>query len=282
MSLSESSATALVRFTGLGIVCFNDESRRGEVAVIRDDKHTLSVKLQRPVFQEGGNDVIVYQDIATYQGLPKDGVTIEIRAEGAGAAEGYEIYQGDGDFDRLDSPDPNDFRWIVHMDSLHGNAHLLPTGRRPYPLTKLYIAGGLFYTHKLDTELFFEKLEKGSDGNIVGREVFGNVGETVGVKLEGEEVVFTINVGGSEETHVLSRVEGLPYRVEIKNMDYSTDAVYSDMEDYYGILASPDGSQFDLAPLKEDDGDEQASGGAVNQKEFCHPVASDVSSIDQF
>src|SRR5689334_21715193 len=105
MSLNESSATALVRFTGLGIVCFNDERRRGEVAVIRDDKHTLSVKLQRPVLQEGGNDVIVYQDIAAYQDLPKDDVTIEIRAEGAGAAESYEIYTGDGDFDRLDSPD---------------------------------------------------------------------------------------------------------------------------------------------------------------------------------
>src|ERR1700750_2115201 len=167
MSLSESSATALVRFTGLGIICFNDERRRGEVAAIRDDKHTLSIKLQRPVLQEGGNDVIVYQDIAAYQDLPKDGVTIEIRAEGGGAAEGYESYQGDGGFDRLGSPDPNDFRWIVHMDSLHNGAHLLPTGRRPYPLTKLYIAGGLFYTHKLDTELFFEKLEKDSGENVV-------------------------------------------------------------------------------------------------------------------
>lgn len=280
MSLNESSATALVRFTGLGIVCFNDEGRRGEVAILRDDKHTLSLKIQRPVFQEGGNDVIVYQDIAAYNNLPKDGVSVEITAQGGGAAEGFEIYKSGGDFDRLDSPDVNDFRWIVHMDTLHGGTTLLPTGRRQYPLTKLYISGGLFYTNKLDTELFFEKLEKDSDGNVVNREVFGNVGETVGVKLEGEEVVFTINVGGAEETHVLSRVEGLPFRVEIKNMDYSTDAVYSDMADYYGILASPDGSQFDLAPIKEDDGGAQPSGGAINQKEFCHPVESDVSSID--
>ena len=280
MSLSESSATALVRFTGLGIVCFNAEGRRGEVAIIRDDKHTLSVKLQRPVFQEGGNDVIVYQDIASYDNLPKDGVRVEINAQGGDAAEGFEVYQG-GDFDRLDSPDPNDFRWIVHMDALHGGATLQPTGSRQHPLTKLYVAGGLFYTHKLDTELFFEKLEKDSDGNVVGREVFGNVGETVGVKLEGQEVVFKINVAGAEETHALQRVEGLPFRVEIKNMDYSADAVYSDMADYYGILASPDGSQFDLAPLKEDDGGDQSSAGSVNQKEFCHPVASDVNSIDR-
>jgi hypothetical protein len=281
MSLKESSATALVRFTGLGIVCFNKERRRGEVAVIRDNKHTLSVHVQRPVLQDGGNDIIVYQDIATYRELPKEGVTIEIEASGGGASEGYEIYHG-GDFDRLDSPDPHDFRWIVHMDSMHGDTALRPTGKRPHPLTKLYIAGGLFYTHKLDTNLFFEKLEKDSDGQVVRREVFGNVGETIGVKLEGEEVVFKINIGGREETHTLKRVEGLPYRVEIKNMDYNANAVYSDMADYYGCLASPDGSRFDLAPLKEEDEDEQkASGGSVNQKEFCHPVASDVSSIDQ-
>jgi hypothetical protein len=68
MSVNESSATALVRFTGLGIVCFNKEKQRGEVAVIRDNEHELSIKIQRPVFQDsGGNDVVVYRDIAAYQ-----------------------------------------------------------------------------------------------------------------------------------------------------------------------------------------------------------------------
>lgn len=280
MSLRESSATALVRFTGLGIICFNEKKARGEVAVIRDDKHALSVKIQRPVFQDGGGgDVIVYQDVAAYGGLPKEGVTLEIEASGSGAREGYEIYRG-GEFDRLDSPDPHDFRWIVHMDSFHADTALRPTGRRSHPLTKLYIAGGLFYTHSLDTELFFEKLEKDAGGRVTGREVFGNVGETVGVKLEGEEVFVRINVGGREETHTLRRVDGLPYRVEIKNMDYSDNAVYSDMVDYYGYIASPDGSQFDLAPMKDEDDDARAAGGAVNQREFCHPIATDLDTID--
>ena len=281
MSLRESSATALVRFTGLGVICFNKERRRGEVAVIRDNKHTLSVKIQRPVFHDGGGgDRVVYKDVAAYTELPKDGVTIEINAEGEGAAEGFEIYRGGEDFDRLDSADPHDFRWIVHMDSLHGDTLLRPTGRRPHPLTKLYIGSGLFYTHKLDTELFFEKLEKDSHGRVKRREVFGNVGETVGVKIEGEEVVFRINAGGREETHTLKRVEGLPYRVEIKNMDYGENAVYSDMADYYGYLASTDGSCFELAPMIEEA--QAATGGAVNQVQFCHPVSSDLPSIDDF
>ncbi|HVF45806.1 MAG TPA: hypothetical protein VM936_22450 [Pyrinomonadaceae bacterium] len=281
MSLIESSATALVRFTGLGIVCFNREKGRGEVAVIRDDKHALSVRVQRPVFQDGGgSDVIVYQDVAAYAGLPKEGVTVEIEARGAGALEGYEVYRG-GEFDRLDSPDPHDFRWIVHIDSLHGDAAVRPTGRRRHPLTRLYVAGGLFYTHRLDTDIFFEKLEKDASGRVARREVFGNVGETVGVKLEGEEVVVRVSVGGREEAHALARVEGLPYRVEIKNMDYGTNAVYSDMPDYYGYLASPDGTEFDLAPMKDDDDGARAAGGAINQREFCHPIATDLDSIDK-
>ena len=284
MPLNESSATALVRITGLAIVCFNEEQRRGEVALVRDDKHTLSVKLQRPVFQEGGGgDLVVYQDVASYHNLPKEGVRIEIKSAGAGAAEGYEVYTGGGEFDRLDSPDPRDFRWIVHMDSLHGGARLRPTGHGPHPLTGLYISGGRFYTHKLDTELFFEKVEKDPAGRELGREVFGNVGETVGVTLGGEEVVFKLSVGGREESHTLRRVEGLPFRIEVKNMDYSPNAVYSDMPDYYGYLASPDGTEFDLAPMKEEgqDGGAQAAGGAINQREFCHPVAADLDSIEQ-
>ena len=53
MSVNESSATALVRFTGLGIVCFNKERQRGEVGVIRDNKHELSIKIQQARFSGG-------------------------------------------------------------------------------------------------------------------------------------------------------------------------------------------------------------------------------------
>ena len=123
-------------------------------------------------------------------------------------------------------------------------------------------------------------MEKDAGGHVTRREVFGNVGETVGVKLEGAEVVVRVSVGGREEAHTLARVEGLPYRVEIKNMDYGTNAVYSDMADYYGYIASPDGSQYDLSPMKEEE-DARAEGGAVNQREFCHPIATDLGSIDR-
>ena len=86
-----------MRFTGLGIVCFNKDRQRGEIAAIRDSKHTLTIKIQKPVFQDGvDRDIIVYQDIATYENLPPDGVQLEIKAKNP-AIEGYEIYQS-GDF----------------------------------------------------------------------------------------------------------------------------------------------------------------------------------------
>jgi len=282
MSVNESSATALVRFTGLGIVCFNREQQRGEVGVIRDNKHELSIKIQRPVFQEGdGNDVVVYQDIATYQSLPKEDVQIEIKAVGTPAIDGFEIYQS-GDFDRLNGADPNDFRWIVNLNTLHGETSLTPGTAECYPLSKIYIRNGLFYTHKLDTNLFFEKVVKDASGADTEREVFGNVAKTIGVKIEGDEVSFTIRIGDNEETQTLQRVEGLPFRIEIMNMDYNVNAVYSDMPDYYKYLSSADGNQFELSPVVEDDATGSAVGQNINTIDFCHPIVlDDPVTIDQ-
>jgi hypothetical protein len=278
MPIDQSSATALVRFTGLGIICFNDDAQRGEIAVIRDDKHQLSVKLQQPVYQnQGGNDVIVYQDIAIYEQLAEEGVEIEIAASGSPSVEGYELYQS-GEFDRLGDADVNDFRWIVNIDDLHPAATLAPTGEPPFPLTKIRIGNGAFYTHKLDTELAFEIVGMDAHGNPGEPATFGNVAETIGVKLDGDQVDVTILTAAGRQTHSLERVEGLPFRIEIKNMDYNENAAYSDMPDYYGYLASSDGMRFDLNPIDESVG---GGGGAVNQKQFCHPVSSNLHSIDQ-
>jgi hypothetical protein len=279
MPIKESSAALLVRFTGLGIVCFNQQRRRGEIAAIRDTKHLFSARLQRPVYADGAErDLITYQDVAVYRDLPKEDVRIEIKALSGAAIEGYEIYQR-GNFDRLNAADVNDFRWIVRMEALHGDAPLSPTGQSPYPLSKIYIENGFFYTHKLATDFFFEKVKTGA-GGAAQREAFGSVGETVGVKIDADEVSLRISVGAREESHTLKHVDGLPYRLEILNMDYSEDAVYSDMADYYGYLSSPTGERFDLSPVLEDDA-ETAGGGSFNQKQFCHPITTDLPTIDE-
>jgi len=279
MPVQESSATALIRFTGLGIICFNQQDQRGEIGIIRDDKHLLSIKAQRPVYQEGAeSDIVVYRDVVSYEQLPKENVRVEIKAHGAPVA-GFEIYQN-GEFDRLGSADKNDFRWLVSMSDLHSNGALSPTSQQPYPLSTVYISNGLFYTHKLDQHLFFEKVEKDASGVDGQREVFGNVAETLGVKLEGDEVSLTIRIGDQETSHSFPRVDGLPYRIEFKNMDYDANAIYSDMPDYYKYLASPTGKQFELKPIAEDE-DNAAQGGSVNQEDFCHPIIFPIGSIAQ-
>lgn len=282
MPIPESSATALIRFTGLGIILFNKEKQRAEIGIIRDDKHALTINIQKPVFQEGADgDVIVYQDIATYENLPKEDVQIEINAAEPAIA-GFELYQP-GDFDRLGAADPNDFRWIVNIDEdLHQEAPLAKaTETDKFPLTKVYIGNGQFYTHRLDQNLFFEKVRKDSAGAAEAREEFGNVAETAGVLIAGAAVNVTIRIAGKEQAHSLPRVEGLPYIVKIVNMDYSANAVYSDMPDYYKYFASPEGVQFELTPVIEGGGDQRAKGGAINQDDFCHPITGAFPTIDE-
>jgi hypothetical protein len=280
MSINESTATALVRFTGLGIVVFNKEKNRGEIAIIRDDKHELSLKIQAPRFVEGSEkDLVAYEDIAVYRDLQKKGVSIEIAARGNSKVAGYDIYQAAGDFDRLTCSDPNDYRWVVDMSGLHSSGLSASQREDRYPISKLFIENGLFYVHKLDTEMFFEKVEKGADGSEVRRETFGNVAETIGVKLDADEVVFTIKTGESEESHSLSR-GSLPYRIEINNMNYAEDALVSDMPDYYKYFSLQGDVNFEFERITDGNA---AAGTGVNHREFCHPLGGGgVVSIDEF
>jgi hypothetical protein len=278
MSIIESTATALVRFTGLGIVVFNAQKKRGEIAIIRDDKHELSIKIQQPRFKDGlDKDIILYEDIASYTKLPSEGVEIAITTNGEAATKGYEIYQSAGEFNRLESDDTNDFRWIVQMNKLHTEGVAAAKAADQYPISKLFIENGLFYVHKLDTSLFFEKVEKDSNGSEKGRETFGNVAETIGVKIEADVVNVAVKIGGKEDSHTLARVAGLPFRIEIRNMNYAEDAAISDMPDYYKYFASASGAAIDLSPVKVD-----AAGDAVTRTDFCHPIegGGDIVSID--
>jgi hypothetical protein len=282
MSIKESSATALVRFTGLGIICFNKEKGRGEIAVIRDEKHSFSIKIQQPRFKDGiEKDLIVYENIAVFQDLPKKDVMIEIKANQNAAIDDYEIYTADGDFQRPESEDFNDFRWIVDMNDLHGENIVANSNENRYPITKLFIGNGLFYAHKLDTNLYFEKIEKDAQGNELSRDIFGNVAETIGVKVEADEVLFNLKIGGMEESHKLVRVPGLPFRIEIANMDYDENAVTSDMPDYYKYLASESGASVALETVKDKSDADANSGDSVNFKVFCHPIIADIASIEE-
>ncbi len=278
MSINESSATAIVSVRGLGIGCFNPEKKRRETALIHDGKHQLSVKILKPSFIDGtGEDCLSYVNVNSYRNLPAKDVEISIKGVGNPAIEGYEVYTAEK-FDRLntDESDENDFRWLVNVtgNEMHAGKLVKSSNRHSFPVTRLSIENGLFYTRSLNKEFIFEKVEKDADGNEVARSAFGNVAETVGTKIESDFVSFKIKVGDEEHTHLLPRNEGLPYKIEISNMNYDEDAEVSDMPTYYSFFADSEGKVFDLEPLES-----IAQGRAANQKEFCHPIEGDTDSF---
>jgi hypothetical protein len=282
MAIIESTATALVRFTGLGILCFNKELNRGEIAIIRDENHKLSVKIQYPTYKDYiEKDLIVYEDfVSVINNLEKTDVEIEIKANGTSATQGFQIYEAAGEFDRLESEDYNDMRWVVDMNSLHNETLSASKSDDRFPITKLYLDGGLFYTYRLNRNMYFVKLEKDADGKEIKREDFGYVGETIGIKLESEEVTIKIKSKGDEIIHKLPKKHGLPYLIEISNMNSDKNASISDMPDYYKYVNKPSNTVFELEP-KSNDPEDGISGGSVNNKAYCHPTRLDIGSIDE-
>lgn len=269
MRVRESSATALVRCSGLAMICINPEGQRGEIGFIREDQHVLTLSILRPCYQDGTNDSVSYREVVKYSNLYDEDVQVEIRAQGAVA--GCETYtDGTEKINRQSCTDLNDFRWLVSMAELHGESPLNVTSEHPYSLTKVHLYSGLFYTHQLEANISFEKVLKDANGAEGTPEEFGRVAETLGVQIDGEEVTLSIRIGEMQVTHSLPRVAGLPSIIELNNAAPGS-GVYSDMPEYYNYIVDPSGDQFELRP----------SWRARNQQDFCHPVVVPVQSLDE-
>lgn len=282
MSIKESGAAALVRFTGLGIIVFNEESARGEIAVIRDQSHRLSMSIKQARYKEGADkDLIVYENLFEWNDLPREGVSVSISTRGESSVQGYEKYQAEGEFDRLSSEDPNDFRWLVNMGELHSGAVTSAKSGERHPASRLFVENGLFYVHRLETEVAFYKVRKDADGMERQREVFGCIAETIGVKLDADTALFSVSVGEKSESVVLPK-GSLPYLIEIRNMNYDENAAVSDMPDYYKYVRPEYEETFELEPVESEDSPLRQA-GSVNGRVFCHPVeggGGDIRSID--
>jgi hypothetical protein len=188
MSLNVESATAIVQFTGLGILCFNKRRRRAENLFIHAQEHTLKIGVYKPVSQEendrivaeGGNDGKMgfekfsdhwHQMIVSYmfldrselsRTLERSRVSIEIFGEGNPEIQGYDTYES-GSFSRITlseaiaknkKVDVNDFRWMVHTrkDKIFGKEEPKPVAKKDVATTKLFIQNALFYTTEIAAE----------------------------------------------------------------------------------------------------------------------------------
>lgn len=272
-------ATAFVRSTGLAIICLNEKNQRCEIGFLRDEKHQFGLAVKCPVYEGGKNDFVDYREVVSYNYLPSENVRVEIKTKGAPEA-GCQIYQNGVDFDRLTAKDTNDFRWLVDLKKLHDNSALNSTAQQPYPLTRVHLLSGIFHTHQLDEDLEFEKVKRDASGVEALPVNFGRVAKTLGARIYGDEITLTINIGDTKIKHVLPRIAGLPYIIELNNMDPDTQEIYSDMPDYYKYIASPCGEQVELRPIKKVD-PAGTEGYAISLEDFCHPVVFPMESLDQ-
>jgi hypothetical protein len=285
MSIRESSATALVRVRGIGIFCFNPNKKQGEMALIRDNRHTLTIRVAKPVFNDNSDkDTVNYATVIEYQHIDPINVCIEIEGVGNSVVDGYEVYKK-GEFNRLNpsESDEHDFRWLVNLEGEELHEKLLTkqeslkNGSRS-PVSKLFIKNGLFYARTINKNLFFEKLKKDANNNVIEKNDFGYVAETVAAKIESDFVSFKIRIGAEEHIHIFPRISGSPYKIEISNMDLDQENPISDMPDFYNFLVSSDGQTFDLEP-KNDNSD---SGNSISKSGSCHAVVSEQDSIENF
>lgn len=172
MSLDINSATAIVRFKGLGILCFNEALARAENLFIHKNDHKLLLEIYVPVSVEDNDKLIAdnvkegdpdwprhkkfngywYEQYAAYPSFQgTDDVTpmtIDVRGIGNPDVAGYAKYTPD-DFHRdITNDDENDLRWIVDPVS-HGifpPQGLLTIGDPQAAVSKLYINNATFYT----------------------------------------------------------------------------------------------------------------------------------------
>ena len=271
MSIKESDATLLMRFTGMAIINVGRGKASAEIGVIRDGKHTMSIALEEPAFRDGtGRDVLYYRPLMEVSDLSIEDTEIRIESPDG---RGIEFFHSEEVFDRLSCEDENDFRWIVAMDELHSGSSPIVNGSGPYPVSPVVISGGTLYTHQLDSGVVFEK----RTGRNENKTKFGNVAETLGATIPGEKVLINVASGGKSEEYVLERKEGLPYRLVIKNIDYTEGASYSDMPDYYRYFDTHADDEVELEPKKGEDG---KLPGSITGKKFCHPVVAELDDIE--
>jgi hypothetical protein len=204
MPIDTSSAAAIVRFSGLGVLCFNGDT--AENLFLHEAGHTLTVEIFEPLLERLGNFFIdnpeegkglatfrrfpdnplkgkwykrltVYEDLDATQldtsGVPKE-ISIKVTGDLNPALSTVEPFEATTtEFVRTDSAnDDNDFRWMVNVtrEALLGDPLLGCRVSGAVPTNSLLeIKNAVFYTETLATDesggrLVFKKVENVPSG----------------------------------------------------------------------------------------------------------------------
>jgi hypothetical protein len=259
-------ATAIVKFTGLGMVCANEgEENILETLFVHAKQHKLDVKIRKAkkIGHSATQEVETIATITTEDFVKEENfwlhsqVRISISSELGETSKyrGLRLYKND-DFDRSEKSDPNDFGWLINLnrDRLLGEEEIYqPIANTDFPRSLMTIENCLIYTEKLardkeDVEeiKFIRVIDSGnsavSERGELKEQKFGKVADWLGAAVFGSAVTLTIEIGGVVREFYLPKSEN-PYIIEISNV---AEDMESDMDVYRTFWAIEGNRQFNL------------------------------------
>lgn len=314
-------STAIVKFMGLGIMCFNPKKKRCETLLIHNPKHIPMIKvfLKEELNGENAREVdgqMMERKLSHFY-IPlfgmgdnkrEEALTIEISGVGKSEIDGYRKYEAKK-FDRqsLES-DPHDYRWVVNLeqDNLIADGKKIRISNKSKEITgksNLYIKNAEFFTYDLvkpdpnksksKEPQFFCRRKFVDSGNKKGAtqaiewSKYGYVANWVGARINAEFVKIKITAGSEESIHLLPKRK-VPYLIEIENSTYDAGSE-SDMPIYQGFWKTKDQNQVDLlikSELEKEHMDRgltfDGGGIPIGTRRTCYLVASHAKSTEDF
>ena len=256
MPLDHTQATATISFTGLLLFRVVKEAgeagkKRCEVKVLECDRHKLDLVVEKITLNAGG---VALSSRVVEHGLDltRD---IQIEVEAPPVPE-IRLHKSDaGAFDRVNSQDDEDLRWLLDFESIELNSGpitLAPAAGVASPRAfqpTISIDQCTLYT-KLKSDLPVAREEIGNPAPAV---FLGKVASTIGADLtcgNGSKIVLS-NVGPNANPLSLPQEPNVQYRIVIENECDFLDEVGagSDFRLYYDALTTVNGKKFDLRPV---------------------------------
>lgn len=303
MSLDTSTAAAIVRFAGLGVLSIVDGHRQAKNLFLHEAGHTLTVEIFKPLverirtfytdhpweaeglaafkrFPDDAESCALYKRLAVYEDLDvsqmdtRNGsldISIDVSATEEAEFDLIETFKYDTPVDRMAPAEhKNDIRWMVTSESL-GRRSTAPT----CPTTELRIRNAKLYTETLAVDennnaLVFKRVTEiaGAAPEWAAAETFGSISDEIGAVINAKGVKVEVKIGGETHTHILPKIDGTPYVIYIKN----NAAVSSSDMPIYRRLYEAVGNPFDLLTQNEIDA-QRGAAGFITGRDFCSGIA---------
>jgi hypothetical protein len=306
MPIDTSSAAAIVRFAGLGVLSMAEGNRQAKNLFLHEAGHTLTVEIFKPLvermkafystypweaeglaafkrFPDDAESCALYKRLAVYEDLDvsqmdtQNGsldISIDVSAAEGAEFEGVQTFKHPTpSIDRM-APDDykNDIRWMVSSYML-GRRSAMAMAALTCPTTELRIRNATLYTETLAADenknaLVFKKVRDiaGAAPEWAAAETFGSISDEIGAVIDAKIVKVEVTIGTEVHTHMLPKLE-LPYVIYIKN---NAAVSGSDMP-IYRRLYDPVGDTFDLLTAAEIDS--QQGSTMITGRDFCSGIA---------